>query len=207
MISCWADVLWVIPQAARANRYRLWSWIWPIPSILWCSLGICVGTHSVYFVYTTTLWCDWPPFSSTSYVRWWHWTVQVWNTENTESVLTTMQNCVSGVKQWTTVHNKLQLNEGKTEALLYWSFQIPKPSWVSNDWADPRGLATSVQYHITKPDATSGIQLAYRPVYLALSPLDTSSLSGDCYAQSPMEVSNSGEDGREYIVRHGKYAN
>ena len=29
-----------------------------------------------------------------------------------------MQNCVSDVKKWTT-HNKLQLNEDKTEALLF----------------------------------------------------------------------------------------
>ena len=29
-----------------------------------------------------------------------------------------MQNCVSDVKKWT-IHNKLQLNENKTEALLF----------------------------------------------------------------------------------------
>ena len=37
--------------------------------------------------------------------------------DNIDSVLTAMQTCVSDVKQWT-LHNKLQLNEDKTEALL-----------------------------------------------------------------------------------------
>ena len=37
--------------------------------------------------------------------------------DNTDSVLTAMQACVSDVKQWT-VHNTLQLNQDKTEAVL-----------------------------------------------------------------------------------------
>ena len=37
---------------------------------------------------------------------------------STDSLVCNMQNCVSDVKKWTT-HNKLQLNEDKTEALLF----------------------------------------------------------------------------------------
>ena len=37
---------------------------------------------------------------------------------STDSLFCNMQNCVSDVKKWT-IHNKLQLNENKTEALLF----------------------------------------------------------------------------------------
>ena len=36
---------------------------------------------------------------------------------STDSLFCSMQDCVSDVKKWT-IHNKLQLNEDKTEALL-----------------------------------------------------------------------------------------
>ena len=37
---------------------------------------------------------------------------------STDSLVCNMQNCVSDVKKWT-IHNKLQLNEDKTEAPLF----------------------------------------------------------------------------------------
>ena len=37
---------------------------------------------------------------------------------STDSLFFNMQNCVSDVKKWT-IHNKLQVNEDKTEALLF----------------------------------------------------------------------------------------
>ena len=37
---------------------------------------------------------------------------------STDSLFCNMSNCVSDVKKWT-IHNKLQLNEDKTEAVLF----------------------------------------------------------------------------------------
>ena len=54
---------------------------------------------------------------------------------STDSLFCSTQNCVSDVKKWT-IHNKLQLNEDKTEALLF------DPS-KSSDLPDVPGIGQS----------------------------------------------------------------
>ena len=54
---------------------------------------------------------------------------------------------------------------------------------------NPRGLATSVHYHIAKPDALSGIQTNPTQSTSALSPLATSSLLGQPFLPGRVNIS------------------